>query len=144
MANQGRYNASFWKKVNKLGNIPYDNIQAIMQKRCNETTDMLEALTPVKYGGLRFSSYAVVAKTPNGLSARAGYTQTPHWNLDPADSHQDDITNPKLAEHLAEHAKSESTKHVMRAIETELLDFAYCIKRDVNEYLRDYYKNGGI
>lgn len=144
MANQGRFNSSFWKKLNKLGDVPYDGIMNIMQKQCNYTTEMLEVLTPVKFGGLLSSRYAVVSKTPNGISARAGYTQTPHWDLDPSGPHQDNITNPQLATYLADNSKHDYTKKAMNQIEAEIWDFANNIRYEVNEYLKDYYKNGGI
>lgn len=144
MANQGRYNSSFWKNLDKLSTVPYDGVMQIMQKECNYTTEMLDALTPVKFGGLVSSRYAVVAKTANGVSARAGYTQTPHWDLDPAEPHQDKITNPQLAMYLADNSKHDYTKAAMHQIEAILWDFAYNIRIEVNEYLRDYYKNGGI
>lgn len=136
MAKQGNWNKSFWKKLDNLNNTQIDKIRQVMLEECGKVEYIMQENTPIQYGGLKSSIYAVVVDTENGVSARVGYTQTPHWDLDPANPHQDDITNPNLAQHLLETVNNEGTYIKLDIIQLALDDFQENVRNRVNETLK--------
>lgn len=136
MARQGNWNKSYWKKLDKVGKIPEKEIYSIINEELAKTDAVLESKTPIKYGGLYASKYAVITNTPTGVSGKVGYTNTKHWDLDPSDPHQDNITNTELAEILVD---KKSVSNDMLDIMDALQDFQDNTKRRITEL----FKNGG-
>lgn len=136
MARQSNWNKSYWKKLNSLGKLPEQQIYSIMNEELGKVENVLRSSTPIKYGGLYSSIYAVMVDTPSGVSARAGYTTTKHWDLDPADPHQNSFTNPDLAEMLID---KEKTSNQMLDISDALQDF----QDNTRMRIKELFKNGG-
>lgn len=134
MARQGDWNKSFWRNLDKFEKNKIDQIRQVMLEEVGITEAVLQENTPIKYGGLKTSVYGVVADTPDGVSARVGYTQTPHWNLDPTNPHQDEFTNPTLMGYL-ENKPGKSAANI-RTISTELDRFQDRIRTRVYDVLK--------
>lgn len=136
MAKQGNWNKSFWKRFEESHNIPVDNIRQIMLEEVGKTEAVLNENTPVRYGGLKASVYGVVADTDNGISARVGYTQTPHWDLDPTNPHQDTFTNPTLMEYLEAGTVEPETNAKIARVKQELSSFQDRVRERVYNELK--------
>lgn len=105
MSRQTNWNKSFWKKLDTVQNIDNKAILNIISDEVNKVDMVMEAKTPVLFGGLKFSKYAIVVPTPTGYSGRIGYANQKHIDLDPSDPGYDTITNPDLMEHLMDSQK---------------------------------------
>lgn len=153
MAKQGNWNKSFWKQLDTIWQWPITDIRQIMLEELGKTEAIMMERTPVRYGGLKSSIYSAVHDTPNGISAVIGYTQTPHWDLEPNNPHQDEITNPQLAEILLNKPNKppkyipgqglvvqSTSQHDMQDIMLELDDCRYNIRDRIDGLLRTYFK----
>ena len=136
MAKQGNWNKSFWKRLDNLGKINEKQIIHIIQNELNKVETIMVEKTPFRYGGLLASHYAVLVQTEHGYSGRVGYTQTPHWDLDVSNPHQDDFTNPQLIEMLSEKPKTSAN---VLDINNAMIDF----RENCRNKIRQYILNGG-
>ena len=114
MAKQGKWNKSFWKKMDHLENLERLSEQPILQIMAEELAvveDVMLNETPVRFGGLLQSHYTQLVETPSGYSGRAGYKRGSHINLDPnlepGQSMYDEETNQEVLEYLSTHPKRE-------------------------------------
>lgn len=142
MARQGNWNKSLWRKLDNIKKLDVDNLAKDLDHQAKFTESMLEALTPQKYGGLVASRYSICEVEGDRVNCRVGYTQTPHWNLDPANPHQDDITNPQLLQYLIENVNDDGKAQALFAIQDWLEDFTF----NCESICRDYFNktvNGG-
>lgn len=136
MAKQGNWNKSFWKKLDKLSDIDMKELYHELSTQTDFTRSMMEALTPVKFGGLVASRYAICEMQGTKIKVRAGYTHTPHWDLDPADPHQDDMTNPQLLQYLIENVNDPAKSAVLYKIQDWMDELRYnCVN-----ITKDYFK----
>ena len=146
MAKQGNWNKSYWKKLNKLAEPDITKLYSELHAQTEYTREMLEVLTPIKFGGLVASRYSICEMYGDKIYVRAGYTQTPHWDLDPADPHQDDITNTQLLQYLIETVDNPATAQALFSIQDWLNELQYQCRQITAEYFSNYVKdimNGG-
>lgn len=133
MAKQSDWNKSFWRKLNKLEHIDEKAISHIIRDEVNKVGAIMESKTPVKYGGLKFSKYAVVEQTPTGYAGRVGYVNQPHISLDPSDPGYDNFTNPELLEML------ENSEKVSNDV-LDIADAIYDFRDNCASRIKDYWK----
>lgn len=141
MAKQGNWNKSYWQKLERMAN-PIDErlLRNIISSELDIARASLEVNTPVMFGGLKSSIYAVMVDTPDGVSGRLGYTQTPHWDLNPTGPHQDDFTNPELMEMLSfMNLKKPGTKEKINNVINTMEDF----RDNCRNRIADAIKHGG-
>lgn len=138
MARQGNWNKSFWKRLDNLGEIDQQAITNIINEETGKVEAVLQSRTPVLYGGLKASSYAVVVPTATGVSGRVGYTNTPHIDLDPNDPGFDGFTNVQLAQWLIENGNDITAEKMY-----DILDAMEAFPENVKNRLKEYFKNGG-
>lgn len=132
MARQGKWNKSFWRKLNNLKKIDEKEILSIIHFNTIDTYETIRNIIPVRYGGLKTGVYGEVTRTPNGVSGRVGIDNDPHVNLKPGNVHTDDFTNRELAEILLNTQNKSQSR--MEDIRGWLEDYRETTTSDLKNY----------
>ncbi len=131
MSRQSYWNKSVYRKLKGKMEEDINAISNICIRNAEICKSIIDQKTPVKYGGLKASSYSQVNDTDTGISVVVGYSNRKHINLDPANPGYDDITNTQLLDILENKPK---TSNDVLDIQDAMLDCIENTRRDVAEY----------
>lgn len=123
------WNRYYWRSLKNSTKVDEKTIVSIYRKHLNVIENTMMELTPIKYGGLKFSHYTVIKPSPNGITASVGYVNKKHLRLDPSDPGYDKITNPELMEKLMDTERANDVMEISDTIYNEM----NAIKSDMKE-----------
>ena len=131
MGRQSYWNKSIYRRIQDKLEEDANAITNICIRNAEICKSVIDQKTPVKYGGLKASSYSQVNNTDTGISVVVGYSNRKHINLDPISPGYDDITNTELLDILENRP---SVSNDVLDIQDAMSDCIENTRRDIEEY----------